>query len=198
MELTRRASDFMMRSMLADQPYSEVVNTQGESAMREEMMTFSTLSPKTSFMSFVSGSNSAFSSSIFFLTITICFKQPNVLTVKKIKRKTHIGQKHPMKAIAINHQQTRYGKFTTKKEFTSTTGHLFVLIINVKTSILYQLKRLTPDVLRRSHDSTPFIRRFTKSSIFITVIDILPSGAIPTVLLMMYYFQPPIPWLSYL
>ena len=36
--------------------------------MREEMMTFSTLSPKTSFMSFVSGSNSAFSSSIFFLS----------------------------------------------------------------------------------------------------------------------------------
>ena len=31
-----------MRSMFADQPYSEVVKTQGESAMREEMMTFST------------------------------------------------------------------------------------------------------------------------------------------------------------
>ena len=37
-----------MRSMLADQPYSEVVSTHGESAILEETMTFSTLSPKTS------------------------------------------------------------------------------------------------------------------------------------------------------
>eukprot|EP00490_Sorites_sp_Unknown_P030214 CAMPEP_0114668672 /NCGR_PEP_ID=MMETSP0191-20121206/36690_1 /TAXON_ID=126664 /ORGANISM="Sorites sp." /LENGTH=40 /DNA_ID= /DNA_START= /DNA_END= /DNA_ORIENTATION= len=35
MELSRRACAFMMRSMLADHPYSEVVKTQGESAMRE-------------------------------------------------------------------------------------------------------------------------------------------------------------------
>merc|ERR1711988_1652573 len=35
MELSRSACAFMMRSMLADQPYSEVVSTQGESAMRE-------------------------------------------------------------------------------------------------------------------------------------------------------------------
>merc|ERR1712207_135889 len=34
--------------MFALQPYSEVVSTQGESAMREVTMTFSTLSPKTS------------------------------------------------------------------------------------------------------------------------------------------------------
>ena len=33
-----------MRSMLADHPYSDVVRTQGESAMRELTMTFSTLS----------------------------------------------------------------------------------------------------------------------------------------------------------
>merc|ERR1712188_52102 len=49
----------MMRSMLADHPYSDVVSTQGESTIRELMITFSTLSPKTSFMSFVRGSNSA-------------------------------------------------------------------------------------------------------------------------------------------
>merc|ERR1711998_314758 len=55
----------MMRSILADQPYSEVVRTHGESAMRELTITFSTLSPKTSFMSLVNGSNSAFISSIF-------------------------------------------------------------------------------------------------------------------------------------
>merc|ERR1712083_515693 len=59
MELSRKACAFMMRSIFADQPYSEVVRTQGESAIRELMMTFSTLSPRTSFMSFVSGSNSA-------------------------------------------------------------------------------------------------------------------------------------------
>merc|ERR1712203_1287308 len=45
-ELSRSACAFMMRSMLADQPYSEVVRTHGESAMRELTRTFSTLSPK--------------------------------------------------------------------------------------------------------------------------------------------------------
>merc|ERR1712066_688203 len=35
MELSRNACAFMMRSMFADQPYSEVVRTHGESAMRE-------------------------------------------------------------------------------------------------------------------------------------------------------------------
>merc|ERR1711990_1178319 len=49
----------MMRSMFADQPYSEVVNTQGESAILELTSTFSTLSPRTSFISLVNGSNSA-------------------------------------------------------------------------------------------------------------------------------------------
>merc|ERR1719183_2489689 len=44
-ELSRSACAFMMRSMFADQPYSEVVRTQGESAMRELTRTFSTLSP---------------------------------------------------------------------------------------------------------------------------------------------------------
>merc|ERR1719421_2321720 len=35
MELSRSACAFMIRSMLADQPYSEVVSTHGESTMRE-------------------------------------------------------------------------------------------------------------------------------------------------------------------
>merc|ERR1712066_602625 len=39
-ELSRKACAFMIRSMLADQPYSEVVSTQGESAMRELTRTF--------------------------------------------------------------------------------------------------------------------------------------------------------------
>merc|ERR1719157_254025 len=41
MELSRKACAFMMRSMFADQPYSDVVRTQGESAMRKLIMTFS-------------------------------------------------------------------------------------------------------------------------------------------------------------
>merc|ERR1712146_292666 len=71
MELSRKACAFMIRSMFADHPYSEDVRTQGESAMRELMITFSTLSPKTSFISFVSGSNSALSSSSFFLVLVV-------------------------------------------------------------------------------------------------------------------------------
>merc|ERR1712217_585972 len=50
-ELSRRACAFMMRSMFADQPYSDVVRTQGESAILELTRTFSTLSPSTSFIS---------------------------------------------------------------------------------------------------------------------------------------------------
>merc|ERR1719321_1694588 len=44
-ELSRRACAFMMRSMFADQPYSDVVRTHGESTMRSLTITFSTLSP---------------------------------------------------------------------------------------------------------------------------------------------------------
>merc|ERR1712110_575524 len=76
-ELSRSACAFMMRSMFALHPYSEVVSTQGESAMREVTTTFSTLSPSTSFMSFVSGSNSALSSSIFFFSSSSSMSRPS-------------------------------------------------------------------------------------------------------------------------
>merc|ERR1711972_258495 len=79
MELSRRACAFMIRSMLADQPYSDVVSTQGESAIRELTTTFSTLSPSTSFMSFVSGSNSAFNSSIFFFSSSSSISKPSLV-----------------------------------------------------------------------------------------------------------------------
>merc|ERR1719503_29992 len=46
----------MMRSMFADQPYSPVTSTQGESAKRGETTTLSTLSSSTSFMSLQSPS----------------------------------------------------------------------------------------------------------------------------------------------
>jgi len=42
MLLSRRACAFMMRSMLALQPYSPVTSTQGESTMRSLTSTFST------------------------------------------------------------------------------------------------------------------------------------------------------------
>merc|ERR1719364_671507 len=41
----------MMRSMFADQPYSPVTRTHGESARRVDTTTLSTLSSRTSFMS---------------------------------------------------------------------------------------------------------------------------------------------------
>merc|ERR1719206_855708 len=48
---SRRAWAFMMRSMLADQPYSPVTRQQGLSARRFDTTTFSTLSSRTSFIS---------------------------------------------------------------------------------------------------------------------------------------------------
>merc|ERR1711865_1248233 len=79
MELSRIACAFIMRSMFADQPYSEVVKTHGEYAMRALTMTFSTLSPSTSFMSFVRGSNSALSSSSFFFSSSSSMSRPSLV-----------------------------------------------------------------------------------------------------------------------
>merc|ERR1712146_250863 len=76
-ELSRNAWAFMIRSMFADQPYSDVVSTHGESTIREQTSTFSTLSPRTSFMSLVSGSNSALSSSSFFLSSSSSMSRPS-------------------------------------------------------------------------------------------------------------------------
>merc|ERR1719152_6878 len=60
----------MMRSMFADQPYSPVTRTHGESARRVETTTLSTLSSKTSFMSLQRPSVAALaSSSSFFSSI---------------------------------------------------------------------------------------------------------------------------------
>merc|ERR1719389_514058 len=61
----------MMRSMFADQPYSPVTSTHGESARRPETTHLSTLSSSTSFMSLqrpsvaaLASSNAFFSSSV--------------------------------------------------------------------------------------------------------------------------------------
>merc|ERR1719262_280300 len=79
MELSRRACAFMIRSMFADQPYSEVVSTQGESTMRSLTTTFSVLSPSTSFINLVKGSNSALSSSIFFFSSSSAMSRPSLV-----------------------------------------------------------------------------------------------------------------------
>ena len=62
---------FMMRSMLALQPYSPVTSTHGESTMRSLTTTFSTRSPSTSFMSLHSGSNAAMRSSLAFFSSSL-------------------------------------------------------------------------------------------------------------------------------
>merc|ERR1712166_668164 len=79
-ELSRKACAFMIRSMFADQPYSDVVRTHGESTMRSLTMHFSTLSPKTSFISLVKGSNSAFNSSSFFFSSSSQISRPSLVT----------------------------------------------------------------------------------------------------------------------
>merc|ERR1719218_556609 len=53
----------MMRSIFAVHPYSPVTRQHGDSTMRLETMTFSTLLSRTSFMSLQSPSVLAFSSS---------------------------------------------------------------------------------------------------------------------------------------
>merc|ERR1711985_74213 len=79
-ELSRRACAFMMRSMFADQPCSDVTSTTGDSAMRVPMSTFSTLSPRTSLMSLQSGSYSALSSSVFFFSSSVSKSRPSLVT----------------------------------------------------------------------------------------------------------------------
>ena len=55
MELLSRTCAFMMRSMLVDQLYTDVVKTQKESANLVQTIFFSVLSSSTSFMSLVRG-----------------------------------------------------------------------------------------------------------------------------------------------
>merc|ERR1719263_694618 len=61
----------MMRSMFADQPYSPVTRTHGESAKRVETTTLSTLSSRTSFMSLHKPSVAALASSSSFSSSSV-------------------------------------------------------------------------------------------------------------------------------
>mmetsp|Transcript_7846 Transcript_7846/g.19566 ORF Transcript_7846/g.19566 Transcript_7846/m.19566 type:complete len:210 (+) Transcript_7846:436-1065(+) len=71
MELSRSACAFMMRSMLALHPYSPVTSTQGESTMRSDTSTFSTLSPRMSLMMRHRGSKEDASSSRAFFSSSV-------------------------------------------------------------------------------------------------------------------------------
>merc|ERR1711988_1869748 len=68
MELSLRAWAFLIRSMLADQPYSPVTRQHGELVRRSETTTFSALSPSTSFTSLHRFSQAAFFSSQSFFS----------------------------------------------------------------------------------------------------------------------------------
>jgi len=74
MEESLKAYAFMILSILADQPYSPVTSTHGESSILYPTTTFSTLSPKTSLISLHKGSNAAFYSSNFFLSSSVSSK----------------------------------------------------------------------------------------------------------------------------
>mmetsp|Transcript_6496 Transcript_6496/g.8751 ORF Transcript_6496/g.8751 Transcript_6496/m.8751 type:complete len:210 (-) Transcript_6496:476-1105(-) len=71
MDESRRACARMMRSMLADQPYSPVTRQHGDSARRADTTTFSTLSPSTSFMRTHSASVAALASSNAFFSSSV-------------------------------------------------------------------------------------------------------------------------------
>ena len=62
------ACAFMMRSMLADQPYSPVTSTQGACSRRLDTTTFSTLSSRTSLIRAQRPSVAAFCSSKLFFS----------------------------------------------------------------------------------------------------------------------------------
>merc|ERR1719498_1983513 len=79
MELSRRAWAFMMRSMFAVHPYSPVTRQHGDSTMRLDTMTFSTLVSRTSFMSLQRPSVLAFSSSNFFFSSVSLSCRPSLV-----------------------------------------------------------------------------------------------------------------------
>jgi len=58
----------MILSIFADQPYSPVTKTHGDSEILVPTKTFSTLSPKTSLINLHNGSYDAFCSSNFFFS----------------------------------------------------------------------------------------------------------------------------------
>merc|ERR1719261_1404548 len=82
----------MMRSMFADQPYSPVTRTHGESARRVETTTLSTLSSRTSFMSLQRPSVAALASSSSFFSssevIHAAERHPQVLRLLAVDRVT--------------------------------------------------------------------------------------------------------------
>mmetsp|Transcript_879 Transcript_879/g.1288 ORF Transcript_879/g.1288 Transcript_879/m.1288 type:complete len:206 (-) Transcript_879:252-869(-) len=80
-ELSLNACAFIIRSMLALHPYSPVTKEHGDSTMRSEVITFSTFSPRISFIFLHNPSNAAFSSSCFFFSSSVSPKSsPSLVT----------------------------------------------------------------------------------------------------------------------
>jgi len=65
---------FMILSIFADQPYSPVTNTHGDSEILVPTNTFSILSPNTSLTNLHNGSYDAFYSSNFFFSSSVSSK----------------------------------------------------------------------------------------------------------------------------
>merc|ERR1712146_487704 len=83
MELSLRACAFMIRSMLADQPYSPVTRQHGELVRRSDTTTFSALSPSTSLMSLQRFSQAAFfSSHSFFSSSDFSMFKPSLVMLR--------------------------------------------------------------------------------------------------------------------
>merc|ERR1712054_40695 len=83
MELSLRAWAFMIRSMLADQPYSPVTRQHGEVVRRSEHTTFSALSPSTSLISLHRFSQAAFfSSHSFFSSSDFSILRPSLVMLR--------------------------------------------------------------------------------------------------------------------
>merc|ERR1719337_381085 len=122
----------MMRSMLADQPYSPVTSTHGESARRLETMTLSTLSSSTSFMSLhrpsvavLASSNSFFSSSVSSILRPSFVAEMSFLPSYSLSCCTaysSIGSTMYSTSIPFFLRRSRNGEFSTARFDSPVTG----------------------------------------------------------------------------
>eukprot|EP01083_Nonionella_stella_P074543 202253_1 len=80
-ELSLNACSFLILSIFELHPYSPVTNEHGLSTIRSDVINFSTLSPKMSFIFLHNPSNDAFSSSFFFFSSSVNPKSnPSLVT----------------------------------------------------------------------------------------------------------------------
>merc|ERR1719251_813563 len=99
----------MIRSILALHPYSPVTKEHGDSTIRSDTITFSTLSPKISFIFLHNPSNAALSSSCFFFSSSVKPKSKpslvthiNFLPSYSLNVAQHIHQLDPLRTTPPN------------------------------------------------------------------------------------------------